>query len=83
MLVEEEDVLVFFDNAPLRGSMWARERAVAQFRAYLAGAGIRVLAAATHPQCGPDDGLSLALVLDAGVDGEEAVTAAWERACQE
>ena len=83
MHVEEADVLVFFDSAPPRGSMLARERAVSRFRAHLADAGIRVLATATYPQSGPDDGLSLAVVLDAGAGEGRAVTTAWEWACHD
>src|SRR5687767_8319085 len=83
MYVEEADVLVFFDNSPLRGSMLAREQAVSLFRAHLADAGIRVLAASSYPQSGPEDGQTLAVVLDAGADDREAVAVAWERACRE
>jgi hypothetical protein len=46
---------------------------------YLAGAGIRTLAAATYPQAGPDDGRSLAIVLDAADGDEPRVTDLWKR----
>src|SRR5262245_32063443 len=83
MYVEDEGVLVFYDNALPHESLLARERAVDRFRARLADAGVRVLATATHPRGGPDDGLSLAAVLGAGEDDAEAVTRAWARACDE
>jgi hypothetical protein len=50
-----------------------------RFRRYLVGAGIRTLAAATYPQAGPDDGRSLAIVLDAADGDERQVTGLWER----
>src|SRR5205085_8283935 len=83
MLVEDEDVLVYFDNTPVGGSMRARDRLVALLSGHLADRGINVLASATHPQSGPDDGLSLAVVLDAGADEEGTVTEAWELTCRE
>ncbi len=81
--VAEEDILAFYDNTLPNGSMRERERIAGLFRGYLAEAGIRVLAEATHPRSGPDDGHTLALVLDAGADEGNAVVAAWDRVCRE
>ena len=81
--VPEEDVLAFYDNCLPHGSMVARERIAAVFRRHLAAAGIAVLASATYPQSGPDDGRTLAIVLGAGEDQEATVTAAWDTARQE
>ncbi|HEY1379642.1 MAG TPA: hypothetical protein VGF55_22760, partial [Gemmataceae bacterium] len=83
MLVADEGVLVLYDNHPPAGSMRLRERVVARFEALLAGAGIGVLAAATYPQHGPDDGRTLAVVLDAGEADQAAVVDTWDRACRE
>src|SRR4051794_37616082 len=55
--------LVVFDNLPPGGSMLRHERQAGRFARRLDADGIGVLAAATHPTAGPDDGASLALVL--------------------
>jgi hypothetical protein len=73
-------VVAFYDNRLPLGSMVARERVVALFRRHLADEGVHVLAVATYPQSGPDDGRSLAMVLDASDSDEGGVTAAWARA---
>ncbi len=83
MLVEGDGVLVFYDNHPPAGSMRLRERVTARFRAILDEAGIGVLAEATYPRRGRDDGRTLAVVLDAGEGDEDDVTEAWDRACRE
>ncbi|MFO0810809.1 MAG: hypothetical protein U0746_19440 [Gemmataceae bacterium] len=79
ILVKDDNTLAFFDNSPPCGSMVVREVIAELFQAHLADAGVRVLATATHPRSGPDDGLTLALLLDANVSQESAVTAAWNR----
>jgi hypothetical protein len=78
--LDEEGVLVYFDSRLPRGSMLARDRLAQRFREHLADAGIRVLGAATFPQSGPDDGRTLAVVLDAGPDAETTVIECWSRA---
>jgi hypothetical protein len=81
--VPDDDVLTFYDNCLPRGSMLARDRIAAVFRRHLAAAGIQVLATATYPRSGPDDGRTLAVVLDAGEAQEPTVTAAWDTARRE
>ena len=82
MLVEGDAVLVFYDNRSPVGSMRLRERVVAKFRSLLAGVEIAVLATATYPHHGPDDGRTLAVVLDAGEAEKDTVAAVWDLACR-
>jgi hypothetical protein len=79
LIAKGEGVLAFYDNVLPNDSMRARDRVARRFRRYLAGAGIRTLAAATYPQHGPDDGRSLAMVLDATESDEPGVSRVWER----
>jgi hypothetical protein len=48
----------------------------------MAGVGVHVLATATYPQSGPDDGRSLALVLDARAGSERLVADCWARSAR-
>jgi hypothetical protein len=82
LLVEDEDVIVYFDTSLPDGSMALRERIAGRFERRLADEGVRVLAQATYPQRGADDGLAMALVLDAGAGDEDEVARAWERAAE-
>jgi hypothetical protein len=75
--VAREGVLAFYDNRLPRGSMAERDRRAARFAAALAGVGVHVLVAATFPQSGPDDGRSLAIVLDARAGSERLVADCW------
>ena len=83
LLVEDEGVLVFYDTRLVRDSMRARERVAEKFRHHLADRGLPVLATATYPQRGPDDGRALAVVLSAGAGDEDDVAEEWERAYRE
>lgn len=83
LLVEDEDVIVFFDTNPPDGSMVLRERVAARFQLHLADEGVRVLATATFPQRGADDGLAMAVVLDAGAGDEDDVARAWAQTVEE
>ncbi len=79
LIAKDDGVLAFFDNVLPNDSMCARDQVARRFRRYLADAGIRTLAAATYPQQGPDDGRSLAIVLDATESDEQEVSRVWER----
>lgn len=83
LLVEDDNVIVYFDSTLPEGSMALRERIAARFRLRLADQGVRVLAAATFPRDGADDGLAMALVLDAAAGDEDDVTRAWAQTAED
>lgn len=79
LYLEDEDTIALYDNNPPVGGMLIRERQVEELTNRLKQTGIGVLAAATYPIGGPDDGYTLAIVLDAGDDRSDEVITTWQR----
>ena len=83
LLVEDDGILVYYDNNLPNRSMRVRELIADRFCEHLSDEGVCPLASATFPQSGPDDGRSLAIVLDAGEEDMSGVSAAWDRTANE
>lgn len=82
----DEGILVIYNNHPYAAHPLRREAELGEIRSRLAAEGIPEVGFATHPQGGPADGYSFALVLGVG-DGwqdfveelvREATRAAWK-----
>lgn len=79
---EAVPVVVLYDNAPTVEPA-LRVRAIRALEAKLKEAGIRQLATASYPVGGPDDGYTVAMVVDADGESGSRVAALWASAIEE
>lgn len=81
--VEDIDVLVIYSNHPYAHEPLRREWELGLLLRKLAAAGIPQLGRASFPEGGPDDGYSVAFVIDAGGDQHSLVARLYEECIDE
>lgn len=62
-VLRRDSLCVVFNNHPSEGTATRRDKELNEFRAWLADMGVDELAYAEHPDRGPDEGYSYALLL--------------------
>lgn len=75
---EDIDTLVVYSNHPYESDLLRRERELETLRSKLAASGVKILARASYPVGGMDDGYTVAVVLDAGGEKQPLMARLYE-----